>query len=77
MTGDTNTAIAEQAWKYASESVFNAYQGTPKRRCYERFNLTQLDMGDGRLPQQCFDSTLQTKLFDDLNAVGFWEKSQL
>jgi N-acetylneuraminate lyase len=78
LNGDTAAANKEQAWKYTSEAVFNSYEGTPKRRTYERFNLTQLDMGDGRLPKQCFDvKTKQTQLFSDLEAIGFWEKSQL
>ena len=77
LNGDTSTAIAEQAWKYTSEAVFNRYAGTPKRRCYERFNLTRLDMGDGRLPQGCFDPSMQDKLFEELDGIGFWEKSQL
>jgi N-acetylneuraminate lyase len=78
MRGDAAGANEEQAWKYASEAVFRSYQGNSKRRVYERFDLTQLDMGDGRLPQQPFDvNGMQAKLFSDLDKIDFWAKAEL
>ena len=75
LRGDLVSAAKEQAWKYSAEAVFGNYQNTPKRRVYEKFNLTQLDMGPGRLPQQCWDDN-QEKLFHDLATVDFWKLTQ-
>ena len=75
LLGDGAAAAKEQAWKYSAEAVFGAYLNTPKRRVYEKFNLTQLDMGPGRLPQQCWDED-QEKLFSDLDAVDFWKLTE-
>eukprot|EP00939_MAST-03C_sp_MAST-3C-sp1_P002862 g2862.t1 len=72
--GNRDEAASEQAWKYSSEAVFGKYANSPKRRVYTRFPLTRFDMGSGRLPQEPFDISQESQLFDDLEEVGFWKR---
>lgn len=77
LLGDIISASNEQEWKYKAEAIFNAYAGEAKRRCYLKFPFTQFDMGNDRLPKKDFDITLDEQLFNQLNTIDFWNKTNL